>query len=347
VSGAGFEFHIEVTRGGALVGSGPASAAACLEDALFRSVIAGRVPNGGTLPPHALVPEWSGDPPSVTGLALSFGGAPPERYGVGVFAAQAAALVHATAAAAAREERPRDEPARDEQAARELEWRVVAREAPPRAARFAARASRAPWPLEAARLPGVARDELDVEIAAECLAGLRDESLRAGALERAWLLLGRVLHDTERAAAAVLVREALAVRPGAGGASRIHFAFGPEAWAAARRAARGVGGLVPVGWCHSHPPCANCPANPACEAETLFFSADDRAVHSAAFASPYMLGLVVGKLRRFPATRPGFRLFGWSRGELRARDFRLRGTSEGAGGRPASEEGRWPAATRC
>ncbi len=316
MTGDGFDFEVEVTRAGALVGSHPASAAACLEDALFRSVVAGRVPNDGRLPPFALIPEWGGDPPSVTGLSLSLGDDPPERYGKGVFAPQASALVRATAKAGA-----------DAAAAQDLAWRVVARAAAPPFARFAARTSRAPWPLEPARLPQVERGELDVEIDAQVEGALREETIRAGTVERAWLLLGRVLHDAQRGGASVQARRAIQIEPGAGGASELHFAFGAETWVAARRALRAAGGLVPVGWAHSHPPCARCPANPECEADTVFFSADDREVQATAFLSPYMLALVVGKLRTRPATEPGLRLFAWKRGEICERPLRAGGAS--------------------
>jgi proteasome lid subunit RPN8/RPN11 len=330
VTGESFDFAVEVTRAGALVGSRPASPAACLEDALFRSVVAGRVPNDGTLPPLALVPEWGEKPPSVMGLTLSLGDARPQWYGRGVFAPQASALLRAAAKAA-----------RDEGAARELAWRVVARAAPPRASRFPARATRAPWPLEPARLSALAPGELDVEIDAAVLDRVREEALRAGPVERAWLLLGCVLHDAERGAASVRAERAIGVEPGAAGASRVHFAFGAESWLAARQAVREAGGLVLVGWAHSHPPCDRCPERPDCEAETVFFSADDREVQAAAFASPYMLGLVVGKRRRRPATEPGFRLYAWIRGEVRERGFR-------AGGRRDRriEEERWLPTTR-
>jgi proteasome lid subunit RPN8/RPN11 len=317
VTEGSFDFFVEVTRAGELVESRPASAAACLEDALFRSVVAGLVPNDGTVPPHAWVPEWSGDPPSVTALALELEGAPPERYAKAVFGAQAAALLHGVASRSGSDEETG-----------KLAWRLQARAAAPRQSRFSVRTCRAPWPLEAARLEEGPRGEVRAEIEAALLHRLREETVLAGNVERAWLLLGRVLHDSERGVALVHALRAISVDPGPRGASETHFAFGPETWLAARGAVDAAGGLALVGWAHTHPPCERCPSNPECEADTVFFSGDDREVQAAAFPSPYMLALVAGKLGGRPATEPGFRLFGWQRGEVRERDFRARGAAQ-------------------
>ena len=83
---------------------------------------------------------------------------------------------------------------------------------------------------------------------------------------------------------------------------------------------------------HSHPSCPACtePENAGCSAQTLFFSADDKLVHAAAFSSAHLVALVAGKVREAPATRPGFGLFGWSEGRIVERPFRLVQASAGA-----------------
>jgi hypothetical protein len=101
------------------------------------------------------------------------------------------------------------------------------------------------------------------------------------------------------------------------GASNLHFAFGPESFRLAREmVARTANGAAAAGWWHSHPPCEKCPSQPACTADTVFFSLDDVRVHASAFQSAHMVGLVAGKVRDRPATDPGFRLFGWHNGTM-------------------------------
>jgi hypothetical protein len=60
--------------------------------------------------------------------------------------------------------------------------------------------------------------------------------------------------------------------------------------------------------------------------DTLFYSSPDVAVHAAAFgASPYAVGLVAGKARALPATRPAFRLYGWHEARVAPMPFRVAG----------------------
>ncbi len=83
--------------------------------------------------------------------------------------------------------------------------------------------------------------------------------------------------------------------------------------------------MIAVGWAHSHPACADCRDNPACAVDTRFFSTDDVEVHTSAFPSPYMVGLVVGKVASQPATHPGFRLYGWQNAHVEEREFDIAG----------------------
>jgi proteasome lid subunit RPN8/RPN11 len=318
--------HIEVRREGVIVGSRLASVAPCQEDALFGSILSGSVPNDGSLPSLAIAPTWSEepDPPmgtgalqsaEITGVELRMVGSAPRRYGKQVFAAQARDLIETLILEGTL---PLDA---------KVEWSLVegpGDEPPP--AHFAVRVSREPLPLSPARLPRTAKGEISAELDASMLDGLRREFCQAGAVERAWLLVGSVDHDPERGAAAIQAVTAVPVEMGRGGASRTHFAFEPGAFVEAReRAKREFDDLVPIGWAHSHPPCEACPANPACQSDTRFFSEADIEVHSSAFASPYMIALVVGKVATAPATEPGFHLYGWRQALVSKIDYRATG----------------------
>ena len=317
--------HIEVRREGVIVGSRLASVAPCQEDALFGGILAGRVPNDGSLPSIALAPTWSEepDPPmgsgmshsaEITGVELRLAGAAPRHYGKPVFAAQARALIDALVAEGKLA------------VGAKVEWSLVEGSDDTPTAHFGVRVSREPLPLSPARLPRMAEGEIAAELDRSMLDGLRREFCQAGAVERAWLLIGSVDHDIERRAAAIQAVTAVPVEMGRGGASRTHFAFEPGPFVEAReRALREFDGLVPIGWAHSHPPCEACPANPACQSDTRFFSDADIEVHSSAFASPYMIALVVGKVATAPATEPGFHLYGWREARVSKIDYRATG----------------------
>jgi proteasome lid subunit RPN8/RPN11 len=302
-----WELQLEVRREGSVVGRATPSTATCREDGLFRRVVSGRQPNDGTTPAFRFEPlfETEGGP-DVASLALVEGGEPPaERYEAReVFAPQARALVRQLLAA---ERLGRGD---------EVDWAVVAR--PGRRAvpaRFGVRTSRAPYPLRDAPLPGVPAGETVFAIDAAVLRALRGIWAASGAVERAGLLLGHVVRDAPRAAAAPL-------EAGRRCASRVQFAFDAASFAEARRAAEARSdAAVSVGWYHSHPPCAECPRRRDCRTDTLFFSDDDVEVHASAFPSPYMAGLVVGKLAGQPAARPGFRLYAWERARVGERPF--------------------------
>ena len=94
MTGGGFVFTIGVEHEGELVHRAPASLAACLEDALFRAVISGQIPNDGEIPPHHFAPIWNGgDSPTVAALELRFGDLPATRYETDVVAPQARAQI--------------------------------------------------------------------------------------------------------------------------------------------------------------------------------------------------------------------------------------------------------------
>ena len=325
------EIYLEVRREGVLVGTRLASVAPCQEDALFNGVLVGRIPNDGGARSYGVTPIWSGMPnppevppevppeapglagaPSVTGVELRRDDAPSRRYGREIFASQARALTDSLVAEGKLA------------AGASVEWSLAEGPPAPATSGFRVRVSREPFPLTPTRLPELALGEIAVELDAALLDRLRREFCHAGAVERAWLLVGSVDHDVERGAAAIRGLTAVAVEVGRGGASRTHFAFEPRPFVEAReKALRDYDGLVPIGWAHSHPPCEACPANPDCQSDTRFFSADDVEVHTSAFASPYMIALVVGKVATAPATEPGFHLYGWRDALVTKLDYRV------------------------
>jgi len=311
-----FAFTIGVTRDGEPVHRAPVSVAACLEDAVFRAVVSGQISNDGNIPSHLITPVWSGeDPPAVAALELRLGDLPVTRYDTDVVAPQARALIKGLI---------KDGTLTSDGA---VDWQLDAHEAPAAKIephRFSARVSRAPLPLESVQLPSAAPGEFSVEFDHRLLTELSDAVASADAVERAWLLLGSICHDRSRGAAELRVRGAVPVETGRGGASQHHFAFDPATFVAARRAAVStMAGAIPIGWSHSHPPCAECRATNGCLVDTRFFSTDDVEVHSTAFTSPYTVGLVIGKVGNRPAAQLGFRLYGWQKAQIRERDYRV------------------------
>ena len=307
-----YRFTVEVLRDGSVLAAVPASIRTCLEDARFRAVVAGAVPNDGAELALGVEPVWlASRPPAVAGVRLCRPGAPPELYPRRVFAPWARSAIIELV----RAERLGAED--------EIVWRVVAHAeslAPP--ARFRGRAVRAPYPLHAASLPWTLAKpgEVAVEIAGTVIAALRAATLGAGAIECAALLTGHLRHDRERRVAALRVTGQIPVIAGRGGASGSHFAFGPDTFAAARRAhAERTDGSIIAGWFHSHPACAGCVHHPECTNDMIFFSHDDSLVHAAAFPQPYLVALVAGKASDRPATHPGVGLFVWQRGAIAAR----------------------------
>ncbi len=312
----GLKFSIGVTGSGTQVHSAPASLVACLDDAFFRSVVSGQIPNDGNMPPYSFTPIWNGeDPPTVAALELKFGDAPTIRYDAEVLAPQARAHIQNLV---------KDGVLKSDESVR---WHLSAHEtldtevAPQQ---FSVRVLQSPLPLEPAELPGAIPGEFSVEFQDRVLSELSDEVAAANAVERAWLLVGSVCHDRRRKAAELRVQGTVPVEVGPGGASQHHFAFDPAAFVAARRNACSTEtGAICVGWAHSHPPCVGCRTTPSCQADTRFFSTDDVAVHSSAFTSPFTVGLVVGKVGHRPATQLGFRLYGWEGAQIRERDYRV------------------------
>jgi hypothetical protein len=322
VSAGACTFAIEVRRAdGSLAGVvSDASLSCCVDDAWFRGVQAGQLPNGGRLPALRVVPTWhDGQRPAITGLSVSLGGDAARHYAREVFATEARALIQRLVGEGRLEE------------GEKVTWSVIAHEAEPASPRPAAvRADRAPFPFEPASLPHTPRGGYEICLDAALLRRLGDRILRTRSVEGAELLVGHLRHDAERDALELRIVDVLPLEPGSGGSSTTHFSFDPVATAAARRRVlERDDGALPCGWHHNHNPCEGCWEHADCKVDWVFFSADDREVHATLFASPQMVALVGGKLGDLPATRPGFRLYGWRDGRVVERPFRVFG--EGAG----------------
>ena len=302
----GFDYQIEVLHGGGLVGKQPASLAACLEDALFRQIVSGRHPNDGSVPSCRWAPVWKESPPVVRAVELHLGDGPIEHYDVSVFASQASGCIASIVKQGVVE------------ALADLEWRVTAVPVRADACSKGARVSRSPLPIERGEVPEAGEGELVAEIDRSLLSPLSDAFALAGSVERAWLLYGEVCNDPKRAATIVRVQEAVAVETPEGGASEMHFHFEPMALVRARDAARRWHpNAVGVGWLHTHPGCVACVANPACKVDTRFFSSADIEVHTGAFPSPFMVGIVLGKAADRSVADPAPRAYGWSGARIR------------------------------
>jgi proteasome lid subunit RPN8/RPN11 len=299
------ELHLQVSRGGERIASEPAALGPCTEDALFRGVVSGRLANDGRAPDYEVEPRFR-DPGrgTVDSFLLREGPMPAGRYDSAVFRPQIHALL-----AELRSAEHAGDPA-------SLEWQLVARRAPAPAAPRP-RVRRAPYPLEDGALGSVPSGSFEVEIEPGVLERIGTRVLASYPLECAGLLLGRLIRDTRRRCALLRIDGSVEVEAGAGGRSGSHFAFAPETFLAAAAQDR------VCGWVHSHPPCAGCPENADCRADTIWFSSDDVSVHGAAFPGAWMVGLVGGKAGRMSADRPAFRLYGWSHGQITERVLRV------------------------
>jgi hypothetical protein len=313
-------FLVEVRRAdGSLVGVSDASVSCCVDDAWLRDVQAGQLANDGELPALRVAPSWHDTQrPVVTGLSLSLGDRPPRHYPREVFFTEAHGLIQRL--------RKEELIATTEK----VSWNVVARDSDPEAPRHRVRTKRAPFPLEPASLPHVAAGDYEICIHAGILRRLGNRIVETRSVEGAELLVGHLLHDAERHALELRVVDALPLEPGRDGSSNSHFSFDPAATAAVRRSAlTREDGAQTCGWHHNHNPCEGCWEHPDCQVDWVFFSGDDCQVHATLFASPHMVALVGGKAGALPATRPGFRLYGWREGRVVERPFQVVGDGSG------------------
>lgn len=301
-----------------------ASLALLREDTRLRSVVAGVTPNDGSMPELEVIPCWSDTgAPAIDALVLRGGGI-EERYRATAFESAARRRMVKVAA-----ERGVDPTA--------LAWRLEGHPSESEGANGRGndraidcpegRLTRHPYPLYIGRLaplPGSPLHSVRVDETVQVAA--RRHLLDCRAVEVGALLLGSLCFDPELRRIEAHVTEYLPLEPSTEtGASSGHFGFGVETFrkakAAIARANEGGdastrGTRVVLGWSHTHLPCASCFATSECRNDTIFFSDDDCNVQASAFSLPYQCATVFGKLGDRPAIEPGFRIYGWRRGEI-------------------------------
>jgi len=319
-----YRLNLVLRRDGVVLGDRELTAATAVEDALFRSVVAGDVDNDGVVPPIELTPRWHelGEP-IISGFDLGVAGTAVRSYKTDIYADQARALTRWLVA---------DGKIDATQTGSPLRWHVEAEHRPRRSR---ARVVRKPFPLVPGRLeaaePDAAPGSWTVALSDDVLAEIEDDVMATPLCEVAGLLVGRVVHDVKQRMAQVQIGRYVVLPAGDGGASHAHFDFGPTTFQSARRALRELApDATCTGWAHSHPACEGCPANPECRAQTVFFSEDDLRVHSSSFGAPFQVALVAGKISNSPASRPGCAVFGWDHGAIETQRFDVAGRAGGA-----------------
>jgi hypothetical protein len=287
------------------------------EDLRLSAVLSGALANDGSIVPATLEPAGREDGNArVTSFVLNLGTV-TKRYGLAPVADQVlAALVKQ---GLVKDETDSSVP---------FTWWLEAHEhesGGPSHRRITLR--REPYPLTTTPLAALGvedepRDPLPIFVKRDVLDELRDQAARNLSIERADLLVGKVARVKD--GIAVVITDRLAATNEAG-ASRTHFTFSPLTFVAARRQVQERGdGTVLLGWSHNHPPACGGTCRgyvPACSASTLFFSADDRAVHRAAFLTPYMVALVSGKAAHRSPETPEVLAYGWRDGAIVEREL--------------------------
>jgi hypothetical protein len=157
----------------------------------------------------------------------------------------------------------------------------------------------------------------------------------AGELEMGGMLVGALCRDPASGDVFVEVRAQLPAQHGCASADR--FTFTPDTWADARAAiALRDEGECLVGWHHSHPFfCRRCSAESRerCPLHRPFLSEHDESLHRTVFGRGFDVALLATD--RGPAGRE-LALFGWRRGLLVRRGYRVSGSTAAA---IANEEG--------
>jgi proteasome lid subunit RPN8/RPN11 len=165
--------------------------------------------------------------------------------------------------------------------------------------------------------------DIEVVVPTRVLEDVRALTRAAGERETGGVLLGHVCRHDSRHDVGVEITAQVPARHTVGDAVKLTFTS--DTWTDVRAAValRRAGELL-VGWWHSHPAHAWCKACPierqrVCHLATGFLSSDDRALHRAMFPSAYTQALVLTN----SAAGLESRLFGWRRGVLQSRAFRV------------------------
>jgi proteasome lid subunit RPN8/RPN11 len=167
---------------------------------------------------------------------------------------------------------------------------------------------------------GTDDDVLPVFVAQELVAQCVDLVRAADTLEIGGILIGRMRRDT----AAGLFLEISAQIPAEHSEQQeMAVTFTDRTWAAARDTlAKRKSDESILGWFHSHPDfCANCTHEKRadCALNGIFFSKTDVSLHRTMFPRAWHVGLLLSN--RPAGIIPA--LFGWERGEVKARPFYL------------------------
>ena len=156
--------------------------------------------------------------------------------------------------------------------------------------------------------------------------------------ETGGVLVGHLRRDPEISDIFAEVTAQLPARHTVSEAAKLTFT--PATWTGIRAALnlRRRGELM-LGWWHSHPVrdwCPECPPEKKrrCRLARDFYSEHDMALHRAVFPAAFTIGLVLNGLGGDDAT---FSAFGWRRGMLEPRGFRVLGAAADMVRRPAAE----------
>jgi hypothetical protein len=288
------------------------------EDWRLQAVMAGAIPNDGSLPEREIVPERSEEgEPALRGFSLR-SAVFETRYDASVFENAALRRIAQLKVKAATERTADLSNAR---------WSWSLEPAATAITRtrgiVSGHVQRRPYPFIYTRLAGPPdatsnSARLGVRIDENVQIAARRHLLDGRAIEVGALLLGSVYFDPDLKRVEVHATGYLPVEPSAEtGSSSAHFGFGIETFrTAAARVSDDAYGRIVVGHSHTHPPCVGCFERSDCRTDTIFFSLDDYGVHAGAFPMPYAIATVFGKSADRPAMEPGFRVYAWERARL-------------------------------
>jgi hypothetical protein len=292
----------------------------CYEDLLFTSVVDGAIPNDGTQP--AVWVEPVGDPPKIAGVKVSVGSS-SKTYSLNIFGNRVWEVLLA-----------KDLLKECLEQEGSTIWHVEAkkRRGLPQARRLAVAVRRRPYPIEDRPLAdfGITNAEegdpaLDVFVRRDVLDRLCRDAATSLDCERASFLTGHLVCEKPGRAAVVIQDQIPAAVETS--ASKTHVAFSPLTFQAAREELEARrNGAEMVAWAHNHPPTCgrDCLMKvPACGTDSVFFSLQDRVLHRASFAAPYMVALVGGKGADRRADDPIVRAYGWRDGVIQERSFQV------------------------
>jgi hypothetical protein len=179
--------------------------------------------------------------------------------------------------------------------------------------------------IESVPFEGEEDEDLPVFISNHVLEEACSRTRQGGAHEVGGILLGHLHRDTD---SSEVIAEVTAEVPVLSAQSKLYsLSITGESWAAVRKAIdlRNNGEMM-LGWWHSHSfmkeLCQNCERleDKSCDHTAVYMSEKDCGLHRAAFYRAYNLALVLGDT---PCTGLRYGLYGWSRGGIHRRGFRI------------------------